>query len=213
MRALFGQDAIGECADSDGELVVVRPSVLATVDHACGNIFQKLYHLLRTTRSGSNHSSAALEDTIRQLQSLIELFLDYVAPTSVQPQPIRVVSLLASFRGHLDDQLAGPVEVDMTGDDCTTVVADPVRLGRAFQLLAQSAGAPGREGTLQLQCRLSSGRTHFEITVSHRPGGAGDAELRWAVAEKLVDLQGGELRQDLRSDGVRWTLRLPLATA
>jgi hypothetical protein len=196
----------------DGELVVVRQAVLATVDHAFGNIFQRLYHLLRTLRSGTNHVVPALEESVREVQSLLELFVDYVAPTPLEMRPLRTTDVASSFRRHADDELGTERIQLVVKDDPTAMVAvDPSRLGRVFhllaQLLAERASADGLSGV----CAPSATGTHFEIRIDGlTPVNSPEAELRWALAEKLVDLQGGELRWLAAGQGAGWTLRLPL---
>jgi len=197
--------------DGDGELVVVRSAVLATVDHAFGNLFQRLYHLIRTLRTGEGqHSVPVLESSIRELHGLLELFVDYVAPMSLEVRPVPIADVTRSFCRHADDQLgAGRLQVSVDADGEATVVIDPARLARAFHLLApslaESAGRPCAE------CGIARSATHFEIRVDgSNPSKSAAADLRWALAEKLVDLQGGELRRLENGRNAGWILRLPL---
>ena len=196
----------------DGELVVVRQAVLATVDHAFGNIFQRLYHLLRTLRSGANHALPALEDSVRELQSLLELFVDYVAPTPLEMRPLRTSDVASSFRRHAGDELGTErIQFVVKDDPAALVTVDPTRLARVFHLLAQSLGERVGGGGLTCVCGPSATGMHFEIRIDGLlPVNSPEAEVRWALAEKLVDLQGGELRWLVVGQGAGWTLRLPL---
>jgi len=204
--------AVSAGDQGDGELVVVRQAVLATVDHAFGNIFQRLYHLLRTLRSGATHVVPALEESVREVQSLLELFVDYVAPTPLEMRPLRTTDVASSFRRHADDELGTERFQLVVKDDPTAMVAvDPSRLARVFHLLAQLLAERVSTGSLSGVCAPSAAGTHFEIRIDGlAPVNSPEAELRWALAEKLVDLQGGELRWLAAGQGAGWTLRLPL---
>jgi len=205
-----------ETDTSDGQLVVVHPSVFATLDHAFGNLFQRVYHLIRTVRSGNDQTIAALDESVHELQSLLELFVDYVAPTSIHSRPVRAADLIGSFRRHLEAEI-GASRVSIAADepaDPTWVPADPARMARAFQLLSQALAGSVGVGQLGGRAGLSSDQAHLELscTLSARRGSAAD-ELRWVLAQKLVDLQGGELSEGVGPCGRQWTLRLPLATS
>jgi hypothetical protein len=206
-----GGDTAGARTNTDGNLVVVQQHVLATVDHACGNIFQRLYHLIRTARAGGNHALPALEESVRELQALLELFVDYVAPMAIEIRPLRTADVSASFRHHLDEALGigrvVVVDVEVTGN----VAVDPARLARVFHLLAQSLHEPAGHGGSHAVCAVVAGAGHFEIVIEDvTPVKTPAAELRWALAEKLVDLQGGELRRVVTAETERWMLRLPV---
>ncbi|MBI4514403.1 MAG: hypothetical protein HY699_01125 [Deltaproteobacteria bacterium] len=200
----------------DGDLVVVQPAVLATVDHTFGNIFQRLYHLIRTAASGNSGALTTLETSVRELQSLLELFVDYVAPTPMAMRCLRMSDVATSFRRHLDDGVgAGRVDVVVSETAGATVTADPACLARVFRLLAQSLCASASPAGVRAACGLSSEEGgHFEISVVG-PGSVATplTELRWALAQKLIELQGGDLRQEVNEGGQRWTIRLPQGVA
>jgi hypothetical protein len=200
-------------SESDGELVVVQPKVLATVDHAFGNLFQRVYHLVRTARNGTAETFVVLEESVRELQGLLELFVDYVAPMPVQIRSLQATNLLLSFQRHLADAVgADRVQIDCGDLLDVLVVVDPARMSRIFDLLSRTwhRVADATE-IVRGRAALSSDGSHLEITFDHVPGGGAHDEMRWALAQKLIDIQGGELRQLIAADGVRWTLRLPVS--
>jgi hypothetical protein len=196
---------------ADGDLVVLQQNVLATVDHAFGNIFQRLYHLIRTVRAGSGPTLPALEDSVRELQSLLELFMDYVTPTSLETRMLRTADVGASFRRHFEEQVGDcRLTVDVGEEHCGTVLADPARLARVFHLLAQLV--PAQEA-IRSRIGLSATGTQYEIALElPRFVNSAASDLRWVLSQKLIELQGGELRRLCAAERDGWTLRLPLAT-
>jgi hypothetical protein len=211
-RADRGAAGEGTLANSDGDLVVVQQNVLATVDHAFGNIFQRLYHLARTMRAASAPALSPLEDSIRELQALLELFVDYVAPIAIEGRAMRAADVAASFRHHLDEAVgAGQLNVTLATELSAAVVVDPARLARVFHLLAQSLHESLDHGTSSVSVGVGVGGAHFEIVVGDfAPCNSPTAQLRWALAEKLVNLQAGELLETSAGEHRRWTLRLPV---
>jgi hypothetical protein len=184
---------------------VVRQSVVAAVDHSLGNIFQRLYHLIRTAREGGTHVLPTLEESIHELQSLLELFIDYAAPLAVVPRPIRATDVCASLQQHLRVEIAS----DVTNG---AVSVDPARLARVFHLLGQSLAETGDAAPALATCRTRDAQLEISLVNLRRTNGAA-AELRWAVAEKLIELQGGELRPLAEPEQAGWVLRLPLVSS
>ena len=202
-----------DVAERDSALVVVQPSVLSTVDHAVGNLFQRVYHLIRTARNGNHETLAVLEESVHELQALLELFVDYVAPTVIQSRPLPAADLLLSCRRHLEEEI-GSGRIDLRSAELAgvSVAADPARMARVFDLLSRALRRAVGPTGLRACAAVSGDGVYFEITFE-RLAARGDAndEVRRALAQKLIDLQGGELRECVAPDGVQWTVRVPVS--
>ena len=216
----YGTSQLGQGSQrdaTDGELVVVHPAVLATTDHAFGNLFQRVYHLIRTARVGGDATIVSLEESVHELQLLLELFVDYVAPTAVASRPLRGLDLIVSCRGHLEDEI-GPGRVSLVADELAgnvLVTIDPAHMARVFQLLSRCLKrAVDGGGALAGSAGISPDGSAVQLAFTTLPDrGVAADELRWALAQKLIDLQGGELRESVGPVGREWTLRLPISSS
>ena len=97
---------------TDEQLVAVRPDVLNDVEHAVGNLLQRMHHAARSARSGSGAHGERLQTTLEELERLLELLFDYVSPVDVQVRAIDAGvsprawrrSCAASGAGNVDDR-------------------------------------------------------------------------------------------------------------
>src|SRR5690606_1813508 len=135
---------------------------------------------------------------------LLDLLFAYVTPAEVELRPTDATRVTESLAA----QLRGQNVTVAVGDGVDVrVLADPRAIGRCFQLLAQ-ARSWGAEVTLATV--HDAGRERVEFTLQAGPEGAVSAhgKLAAAVAARLIELQGGELRA--AADG-RWAITLPVA--
>lgn len=177
---------------ADERLVAVREDVLNDVEHAVGNLLQRMHHAVRSSRAEMGAHGERLELALGDLERLLDLLFGYVSPVSVD--------LRATDAGRVAESLAAQlrgqgVEVALAAAPAVQVLADPRALGRSFQLLAASRLW---EGAFAVEVRHDAAAERVEFAVR----GAADAAapvaqrtLAAAVAGRLIDLQGGELRQ------------------
>jgi hypothetical protein len=204
-----------EHAADDGQIVVVRPRVLETVGHVLGNMFQRIYHLIERAREADGATATQLEGSARRLEDFLQLVIDYVSPLSLSLQRVSGNEIAQSLAGQLSDATGCPVSVEakLAGDD--ELLVDPGRLARCFRLLAS-----------QLQHDASFG-SPITLRAVARPGGrflvlslavpglcaaprTSESEMRWSVAEKLLEINGGSLQQKSAASGeVLWEISLP----
>lgn len=176
-------------------LVAVRTDVLSDAEHALGNLFQRIYHLTRLTRDGLGPHAERLTGAVENVERLLELLFDYVSPVEVELRSLGaskvVESLTAQIRAHAPCDVAAP--------DCPPVyvIADGRLLRRSFQLLGRAfARDLERASRVALEVVHDSERTEFGVyvEVAEPNQSAADANLALAVAARLIDLNGGELR-------------------
>jgi len=185
----------------DEQLVAVRPDVLNDVEHAVGNLLQRLHHCARAATGGLGAQGERLQGALSDLERLLELLFDYVTPVEVQVRPIGAQRLAESLAAQLRGQ--GTVEI-AAAVPAVEVLADPRVLSRTFLLLAQACGRDGEQVpplTIAVEHDAAGERVQFVVEA------AGDiplttsaqGNLAAAVAERLIELQGGELRAWPRS--------------
>ena len=191
-------------------LVAVRTDVLSDAEHALGNLFQRIYHLTRLTRDGLGPHAERLTGAVENVERLLELLFDYVSPVEVELRalaaPKVVESLTALIREH--------ALCDVTAGECPSVyvIADGRLLRRSFQLVGRAfARDLERASRVALEIRGDAERTEFGVLVEvGEPNqSAADANLALAVAARLIDLNGGELRHAIGGSSSSWRVALP----
>jgi hypothetical protein len=201
---------------TDGQIVLVRPHVVDTVGHVLGNVFQRLYHLIERVRTVEVETAVQLESNARQLEDFLQLALDYFSPLSLALQHVAGTDVAQSLARQLSDMISHPVHIDATLPLDSRVLVDPGLLGRGFRLLAMqlrqdAAGGKGIE--LRATTRAPSRSLAFTIVIPPQfvAASAPASEMRWAVAEKFLEVHGGSIQQQSTSTGeVLWEIVLPL---
>jgi len=186
--------ASGERADE--QLVALRTDVLSDVEHAVGNLLQRMHHVARVSRGELGVQGERLQATLDELEQLLGLFFDYVSPVELQLRATDAARVAESLAAQLRGQGAA---VTVEAASAPAVVADPRTLSRSFALLAQAGGRDWDGAAVAIATRrdASGERVEFEV----RAGGRGAATaaapgvLATAVARRLIELQGGELRE------------------
>ncbi len=207
---------IEESAPSGELVIVVRAEVLDTVGHVLGNLFQRLYFLVDRVAEASPLAAGELQANVGRLEAVLQLFLDYVTPHS---PALRVVSLADIVQGaarRFEDVCGEQVRVECVSVPAGEVLVDAGQLTRAFDLMASRCAPRDDEAAQQvisIETTCAGGWAVLHLTVPRAclSGRNSEDELRWAMAEKLIDLHGGTLRQELsNSGGLQWLIQLPL---
>lgn len=182
-----------EAGRSTEQLVALRPDVLNDVEHAVGNLLQRMHHVARTARDELGAPGERLQATLDELEQLLGLFFDYVSPLEIDLRPTAAArvaeSLAAQLRGH-------GAAVTIEAGAAPAVLTDPRTLSRSFTLLGQAAGGAwdGQPVVIAAAGDANGERVAFEVRAALpvAPVAAASA-LATAVARRLIELQGGEL--------------------
>lgn len=199
----------------DGELIFVRSTVIDTVGHVLGNVFQRLYHLASRAKESDAVVAAELESSTARLEEYLKLLLDYVSPSRLRLQSIAVGDAVHSLCAQLDEVLGTPPAwVDEAGTGPCLLV-DPAMLARSFSLMAGQLRPQGRpQGGPVCGSARCDGRSllvSVRMPEAKLASRSSEAEMQWVVAEQLIEIQGGSLREDRDSPGeVVWEITLPL---
>jgi hypothetical protein len=202
--------------DNDGQMIIVRPQVVDNVGHVLGNFFQQIYHLVAETRGGNGTAGTLLETSVGQLEDFLQLVLDYFSPAVLALQNVPATEVAQSLARQLSDTVGCPVKIEAKVQTDGRLLADPGRLARGFSLLATLLCQAPEEGTgieLRAAARPMGHALTFTVSVPKQflAPGSSQSEMRWAVAEKLIEAHGGALqRQSVASGEVLWEIVLPL---
>lgn len=203
-------------ATGDGQVVVVRPEVLDTVGHVFGNVFQRLYHLIDRVGETDALTAEELRGSTGRLEGFLQLLMDYISPAVPSLQYVTYTDVAQSFARGLSDAFGGRVRVHVNAPPGGELLVDPARLTRAFDLL--SSQLQGRSGvdtnqTVMVSLQAAPRWVRLSVTLAADMLGANgsDAEMRWAVAAKLIEIHGGTLAQRTTHLGEpEWEITLPL---
>lgn len=192
------------------QLVAVRAEVLSDAEHALGNLFQRIYHLTRLTRDTLGPNGERLTSAVENVERLLELLFDYVSPVEVELRSVAALKVVESLASQVRSQSSAEVATP----ECPPVyvVADARLLRRTFQLLVRAfARDIERASRIALGVSHDAERTEIgaRIEVADPNQGGADANLAVAVAARLIDLNGGELRHGANAEGVSWSVALP----
>ena len=174
----------------DERLVAVREDVLNDVEHAVGNLLQRMHHAARSSRAEMGAHGERLETALGDLERLLDLLFGYVSPVDVELRATDAERVAESLAVQLRGQGA---EVAVAAVPAVRVLADPRALGRSFQLLAESRHWGGRFA-VEVRHDAAAERVEFAVRGAGDPVAPGaPGVLAAAVAARLLDLQGGEL--------------------
>jgi hypothetical protein len=195
----------------EGHGVANQERVLAEMSHELGNFFHKLYYWsehLRSSGTGGHADGTGaemLERTIRNLQDFLKIALEYFAPVQLNPIRMTAADVLSGFIRQLSARFSEtPLQIiGRDGLGQADVLIDPGRISQAFELvvrqIAQQLGEASRL-TLGLGSVTSDGRSGVEVRIAvEQPAGesplfrTAQADVEWALAEKLFELHGGGL--------------------
>ncbi len=181
----------------DEQLVAVRREVLNDVEHAVGNLLQRMHHAARAAKAGLGPQGERLQNALDDLERLLELLFDYVSPVEVQIRPTAAEQIAESLAAQLRAQ--GVTEVTRGAATTIEVLADPRVLSRSFVLLAQACALACEGGgpvAIEVVHDAAGDRVQFLVHSAAEVPGAATAQstLAAAVAGRLIELQGGELQ-------------------
>jgi len=183
----------------DEQLVAVRREVLNDVEHAVGNLLQRMHHAARAAQTSLGAQGERLQSALDDLERLLELLFDYVSPVEVQVRPTDATRIAESLVAQLRAQGVAEVAQGMApGVPGLQVLADTRVLSRSFLLLAQGCArhcAGGGTVAVEIVHDQAGDRVQFLVQSAGGPAAAttAHADLATAVAGRLIELQGGEL--------------------
>jgi signal transduction histidine kinase len=213
-----------------GSLVVVQERVLAEISHELGNFFHKLYYwsdYIKTDADGGKKGDSTaghmLERTISNLEEFLKVALEYFHPITLNFTKVPVGELLDGFMSHLKAHLNGN-EVRVFRDEIdepATILVDPTRISQAFRIALDNVHEDLKSGGALTVSLGRGSRRDFpglEVRLAVEPKAPASSLLRgaeagveWAVAQKLIELHGGEIVERLETSGQRVVLiYLPL---
>jgi len=194
---------LGDNLQSSGDqhIVSLRTEVLNDAEHALGNLFQRMYHVTRVARDGLGPYADRMTDALQHLERLLQLVFDYVSPVEIETRPVDAARVVESLAAHI--RAHGVANIETSACSSTAVLADVRRLGRSFQLVSlafEHELAAASAITIEV-VRESCESVEFLLRVvgSSPTGCEAESVLAWAVAARLIELQGGELA---RASGV-----------
>lgn len=212
--------AVPEPMPEQGSLVVVQERVLAEISHELGNFFHKLYYwsdYIKTdgdgAKKGDSTAGHMLERTIANLEEFLKVTLQYFYPITLNFTKITVGELLDGFMTHLSAHLNGN-SVRVERDDIaepSSILVDAARISQAFRIALHHVHKDLKAGGSLTVAMGRGSRREFaglEIRLAVEPQTPAsplfrDAEagVEWAVAQKLIELHGGEIVERYDSNG------------
>ncbi|MFQ5664895.1 MAG: hypothetical protein ACE5I7_00535 [Candidatus Binatia bacterium] len=195
--------------------MLVRPQVVEDVGHVLGNLFQRIYHLIGLTSATDAAVAAQLQCSTQHLEEFLQLAVDYFAPLSLKLEYLSGMEIAQGLARQMSDALGSSVMIGAKLPDGGRLLVDPGRLAHAFTLLALQLHADdGCKGGIEAKVlQKPAGRSMvLRASIPSRcvSTPSSEAEVQWAVAEKLLEIQGGSLQQKTVSSGeVLWEILLP----
>lgn len=214
LREPAAGDSLTEATDG-GQLVLVRPSVLDNVGHVLGNLFQRMYHLAERAKESDTVVAAELESSTARLEDFLKLVMDYMSPPRLSLQSVPAGDVAQSLARQIGDVVGMAPSIDGLDEAGLPLLVDPGCLSRSFALIAGQLRAAGRTPAPAMSAVASRTEQQLRLLVRMPPlrlqNRSTEAEMQWVVAERLIESQGGALRESLEPDGeVSWEVTLPL---
>lgn len=202
----------GAATPDDGVLVVVRPDVVETADHVLGNLFQRLYHGIERVGRIDDRLASDLSVSLREVEDSLQLLLDYIAPFAPVTARMPAADVLESLVRNIAPGTEATLIALRAPIEGVVVAVDPSRAARTIDLLRLQLND---ECPSAARVRANHVNRQLVVHIAFPPGRlrgrTSVGELRWAVAEKLVEIHGGALRkiEPNASGEIEWTLCLP----
>jgi hypothetical protein len=198
-------------------LISVHPAVVEHAGHTFGNLFQRIYHLIELLRRSDATGADHLGSSIGQLEDFLQLVMDYFSPLSLTLQRVASADVAESLARQIGAMADCAVEIEGKGLDGELLV-DAGQVARAFGLLAKQLAGENPEPNERIQLTASKGRSGRSLVLrvvgvrapfdSRR---LSQAEMQWAVAQKILETHGGTLQQHPQTSGeTSWEIALPL---
>ncbi|MFI5396447.1 MAG: hypothetical protein ACHQ9S_13020 [Candidatus Binatia bacterium] len=217
LRGTVALDQKKRDGERDEECIIsVHPAVLEHVGHTFGNLFQRIYHLIEQLRRSDATGADHLGSSIGQLEAFLQLVIDYFSPLSLTLQRVCSADVAESLARQIGDMAGCSVKIEGKGLG-GNLLADPGELARAFGLLAKQLVRENVDPNELIQLSASerrSGRSLvLQVDVQGRVDSrrSSEAEMQWAVAQKILETHGGTLQQHAKTSGeTSWEIALPL---
>lgn len=184
----------------------MRPDVVAEAEHAFGNLFHRLHYVAQKLQNRGIEGAAALATSVVELEDLLRLVLDYASPLKIEVRKVSAAAVVGSVSASLGRP--GGTGSEWAGD---YVLADAGHLNQAFGLMRRVLG--DGSGNLEVARACEDGAEWLQVAglePARAAVASGRAVVPWALAQKLIEAQGGILAEEGAEGGVRWVLRLPL---
>ncbi|MDG2306029.1 MAG: hypothetical protein P8R42_15540 [Candidatus Binatia bacterium] len=189
-----------------GQMMHVEEDVVRDLRHSAGNHFHKLFYWVDRIGSEEDASARAkqaeeMSGVLQRFQEFLELGLRYFEADKASPMTMSAPDVAAASESLLQTELPER-EVTVTVDESaagTMVSLDPQRFSLALRLVANLMGGANRESfscTLALCDDADSVEFLLDATGGEAP--LEIAVMEWAIARKLIVMQGGALRTSSR---------------
>jgi len=198
-----------------GQFVVVVPEVVDSIGHVLGNLFQRLYHLVEVARTDGAGAAEDLTTTTRHLEGFLRTALDYLCPTTLTYQDLSIEDVVDGWRHQIGEAGGWGVRTEVEPRRPGVLRVDPAALRRSFALIATRLSRCADGGVVRLRIATAPGDRAVAVSALLPPGavdvGSSEREVEWALAEKLIELQGGTLREVRHgAGGTTWEIVLPV---
>ena len=194
--------------------MAICPEVLNEAEHALGNLFQRIHHIARVAREGLGANAERMTGALADLQEILDLLFDYVMPQTLETRQVSCDRIAESLVSNLRPFITQDVKIGPA--PAAAIDIDTRLLSRSLQVLAK---ARARELTAAQSVSVATaqddtrGVVDFALTLQCGEPivSSGDVDLAWEVAARLVELQGGELRQSAVGSSLAITLTFPVS--
>ena len=180
----------------------VEAEVVRDLRHSVGNYFHKLYYWV--DRIGSEDEPAARAEQVDELAGALERFqkyletgLRYFEADQASPISMGVGEVARASASVLGTDFPG-VTISVELEEAVgkrSVRLDPQRFSTALRVLVGLLGGTARE---EFACRLEANSAGDALLTSiEGRGGRTPVEIpvvEWAIARKMIEMQGGALR-------------------
>jgi hypothetical protein len=180
------------------------PTVTRGLEMLLGQLYYWARRAVEQRKEGSDSEVADRMLTLatENLERFVTTLLDCFRAIQLERMPVPASELVAALVRHVRDEGAAASVVGPE-DTQTTVLADPAQLARVWSAIVRRFGPGACEVTAAPATRAD--RRGVDILV-RRSGGADSfaerdvtMDLQWALALRVVELHGGELREDALS--------------
>ena len=195
------------------QLVAICPDVLNEAEHALGNLFQRIHHIARVAREGLGANAERMTGALSDLQELLDLVFDYVTPLTLEARSVGCDRLAESVAANVRPFVVQGLTMGMAPE--AKVDVDTRVLSRSLQVLgkARARELAAAQAVVVTAAHDVAGNT-VDVAVAlqgSKPAEPStDVDLAWEVATRLIELQGGELRQSASGTMLIITLSFPV---
>ena len=181
----------------------------ATVARGLEMLLDQLYYWARRAveqrREGGDREIAdrMLSLATENLERFVTTLLDCFREIQLARVPVPTSELVAALMRRARDEVSA-ASIVVREEGQTTVLADPAQLPRVWSAIVRRFGPEAGALEVTVAAATRGDRRGVEIVVQRcgtpRPLAAPDVtmEMEWALALRIVELHGWELREDAR---------------